>query len=56
MINLKQAREELLDRIINSEADTKANIKVVQFLVKQLKVVDDPFVFELMMAKLEITL
>ena len=56
MINLEQARKDCLDRIVDAEMDTKVKVKLVSFLVKQLKQTDDPEVFDTLKGKLDETL
>lgn len=55
-IDIRKAKKELLDRIVNHESDLRTSINIATFLVKQLKNCKTVEEYDLMEAKLQILL
>ena len=56
MFDYREARDECLDHIVNSDEDTRTSVKMYYFLMNQLKICKEPFNWELMKSKVELIL
>lgn len=56
MIDIRQAKRDLLDRIVTHDSDLKTSLNIATFLVKQLKHCKDAEEYDLMYSKLDILL